>query len=143
VYVVSSLKNYRLNHTLDTLLQARGLSCFLPQRDALERTLEKGRPEYNAQALRIRNANADGIRRADLLIAIARNLGTDSAWECGFAHGLGKPVIVIRAPADPIEDVYMLFNSVERVLSVPDYDGSHLKAAIDSLDFFSLVRRRK
>jgi nucleoside 2-deoxyribosyltransferase len=141
-YLASSLKNYRLNYTVSRILESKGISCFLPQRDALEKSLKNASENNHEAASKIRNRNVSGITSADMVLAIAKNLGADSAWECGFAAGLGKLVILIRTPQDPIEDVYMLFNSLEHVIKVPKYEVNELKQAINSLDFDAIRRRR-
>lgn len=140
VYLASSLKNYRLNHVIYRILESKGTSCFLPQRDALEESLKNAGKNNHEVASKIRNANVNGIESADVVLVIAKNIGADSTWECGFAAGLGKLVILIRTPKDPVEDVYMLFNSVNHIIEVRRYYTKELERAINSFDFDAIGR---
>lgn len=141
VYLASSLKNYELNYTVFRILESKGISCFLPQRDALEESLKSVSENNHRTAIKIREANIKGIVDADIVLAIAKHLGTDSSWECGFATGLDKPIILIRTLRDSIEDVYMLFNSVNHVIEVRKYGSRELKQALLSFDFRAVLRR--
>jgi nucleoside 2-deoxyribosyltransferase len=134
-YLASSLKNYRLNYIIHNILISRGIFCFLPQRDALERSLKDGEKGDHENSSKIRDLNVQGIRKADVIVVVARFLDADSAWECGFASGLGKPLILIRSSEDQIEDVYMLFHSVENIIIVRKYSSKQLKKTIGSFDF--------
>lgn len=143
IYLASSLRNFFVNRRLHDLLESLGFSCFLPQNDAFEDSLkgsEKGNHETSAK---IRDLNAEGIRNADIVVAVAQNLGQDSCWECGFACGLGKPVIVIKTSEERIEETYMLFNSINCIVTVNSYQTNDLKKALNSFDFTSLVKVKK
>lgn len=144
IYLAPSLKNYKLNVAVCNILAEQNISCFLPQRDALEVKLKKAPKDKHEISLKIQKANVKGIKKkADIVLAIAKNLGTDSAWECGFAVELGKPVILLRGPQDLIEDVYMLFNSGSRIIEVSAYKTNELKRVINSIDFESVKRKNE
>lgn len=142
VYLISSLKNYGLNQLICKIIEDKGVSCFLPQRDSLEINLKISKNENNNNiALNIQKANVNGIKNADIILAIAQNLGTDSAWECGFAKGINKSIILLRRPQDPIEDVYMLFNTVDHIISIPKYEEFKFDDSIFQKDTFKFLQK--
>lgn len=142
VYLASSLKNYELNSKLHKVLESKGIECFLPQKDALEESLRNSGNGNHETSSRVRNLNVEGIKRSDIVLAVAKHLGADSAWECGFATGLGKPLILIRSPDDRIEEVYMLFNSVDYLIEVSEYKIEELGQALKSFDFKGASERK-
>ena len=126
VYLASSLKNYTINHRITRILESKGISCFLPQRDALESTLKNTSNNNHVLAGRVKEANVTGIKNANIVLIIARNLGSDTAWECGFATALGKRTILLKTQHDTIEDVYMLYNSVDKIIEIRSFSTKEL-----------------
>lgn len=108
----------------------------------MEKSLKDTKRGNHELAIKIRDSNVKGIKTADVVIVIARNLGSDSSWESGFAARLGKLVILIRCPQDTIEEDYMLFNSVSQIVEIRYYKLGEIEQAINSLDFNSLDQRR-
>lgn len=106
-YLASSLKNQLLNAEIDSRLSALGIDSFLPERDA------EGPASYlwkasDDIARRIFAANVKGIDAAEVVLVVARNMGTDTAWECGYASATGKRVIFLLQEGDSIDSMYMV-----------------------------------
>lgn len=76
------------NSQLDISLRIRGCETWLPQ-DAEPR---------QAGPKAIFEMDRDGIVWADCVVACMDGSDPDSgtAWECGYAYGLGKPILLYR-----------------------------------------------
>ncbi len=77
------------NLRLEAVLKEKiGVEIFLPQRECSELTV----PEMIFSRCR------DGVKNCRLVLAVLDGTDADSgtAWETGYAHGLGKPVIGLR-----------------------------------------------
>jgi len=83
VFISSSLKNKELNKKIAEVLEEHGFEVYLPQRDT---------PQSNDIETVFR-ANVEGIKKADVVVAVLINYGRDLGFEVGFAYGLGKPII--------------------------------------------------
>ncbi len=76
------------NDQLAAELASFGYDVFLPQADSPQ----------NATSSTIFAADRDGVRDADTVLAIMDGADPDSGtcWECGYAYGLGIPVVTVR-----------------------------------------------
>jgi nucleoside 2-deoxyribosyltransferase len=83
VFISSSLKNRQLNKRISEVLEEHGFEVYLPQRDT---------PQSNDIETVFR-ANIEGIKKADVVVAILINYGRDLGFEVGSAYVLGKPII--------------------------------------------------
>ncbi len=74
-------------------LRARDLTVFLPQDDAGLPLLREP-PDFHGAF----EACRDAIDRADAVVAVLDGSDADSgtAWECGYAHARGKPIVAVR-----------------------------------------------
>ncbi len=97
---------------------------FLPQRDVAH----DGRPRE------IFLADRAGIRQAQAVVAIMDGADHDSgtAWECGYAHALAIPVVMVRTDMRSSGDDHwgnlMLTQSYDALVSFP-----HLQRGIPAL----------
>lgn len=126
VYIASSLKNRHLNSELDAILQDAGFRTYLPQRDAKDMHY---RPVDRAR--RIVQANKAGLLDADLVVAIDQGMGKDTAWECGFAHAKGKPVVLVTDERSTGNDYHVRQCAI--VLTVPDFSSRSLRDLVPRL----------
>lgn len=94
IFISSSLRNKELNAKIAELLEERGFKVYFPQRDT---------PQCN-DAETIFNANVNGIKEADIVIAVLVNYGRDLGFEVGFAYGLNKPIIALVSDENYRED---------------------------------------
>lgn len=85
---------WQWNERLAERFRERGLDVILPQRGA--EPMLSGEVEFNAEALF--KMNVEHIESADVVVAIFDGADIDSgtAWECGYAFKLEKPVVGIR-----------------------------------------------
>ena len=105
VYVSSSLRNKELNREVADVLEHSGYSVYLPQRDA---------PATGSSA-DVFASNIEALRRADVVVAVLVNYGRDLAFELGFAHALGKPIIALAETSEYLRDE-MIANSITKVV---------------------------
>jgi nucleoside 2-deoxyribosyltransferase len=77
--------------TLAEQIEDLGWRVFLPQRDV---PAARGR----GRTRRLFDGCLRGLRGADLVVAVCDGAMADdgTAWECGYAVALGKPVYVVR-----------------------------------------------
>lgn len=82
IYICSSLKNWKLNKKLASLLEKNHFTTYLPQRDTNEESFHT-----------IYTGNLSGIENCDIFLAVTLNHGKDFAFEVGYAKGKGKKII--------------------------------------------------
>ena len=72
---------------VEAKIASLGFATFLPHRDNVVKTSEN--------TLEIFENNRDAIDRCDLVVASLNGITTDdgTAWEVGYAAGIGRPVI--------------------------------------------------
>ena len=75
-------------------LRDAGLTVILPQ----ERAEEVTRPGEALPARRLYEYAVEGVRAADVVVAVLDGPDPDSgtSFECGYAHALGKPFVGLR-----------------------------------------------
>jgi nucleoside 2-deoxyribosyltransferase len=83
------------NETVVNELRKCGIIVALPQERSI--TTMTGEEQFDPKLLF--DENAASIKACDAVIAVLDQADVDSgtAWECGYAFGLGKPVIGIRS----------------------------------------------
>ncbi|RPI28378.1 MAG: hypothetical protein EHM61_05345 [Acidobacteria bacterium] len=121
IFISSTLKsewNREYNQRVCAALESAGFLCYLPQRDV--------HPE-SARTVFLQNTNA--IRRADVLLAVAKNENANLGVELGFAFGINKPVIILAGQQDRIPS--MLAGMGGEILRFPDLDS--IQTYIDEL----------
>ncbi len=120
VYIASALTNAELNARVAHALTVHSWTCFLPQRDA---------PMSDDGAV-IAAANLGGLLGADLIVALAYQMGRDTAWEVGFAAAREIPIVLVSpTDAEPQHDM-MVFSAASCVLQL---DAADVPARLPSL----------
>lgn len=74
--------------------RGQGKEVYVP----MEHTIENAWDYSNAEwAKMVFEEDVKAIREADAVLCIYYGLYSDSgtAWECGFAYGIGKPVVLL------------------------------------------------
>lgn len=97
VYLVSTLKsewNRSFNPELCAALEAQGITVHLPQRDT----------DQQADAQDKCVCNLEAIRGAKKVLAIGMHETINWGIEVGYAHGIGKEVIVLTEAAHDIDN---------------------------------------
>lgn len=81
----------------ESVLEKNGFSYFSPMRHDVDE--EHGTPEW---ADKIFEMDRREIEKADFVVAIYYGSYSDTgtAWECGYATAIGKPVILVHAEED-------------------------------------------
>lgn len=89
----------------ERVLKERGLPFFSPMR-ALFEEAEQGTPEW---ARLVFNKDVEEIEKADAVVTLyyGSNGDTGTAWECGYAFSLGKPVILVHAKKEGDSNLMM------------------------------------
>jgi nucleoside 2-deoxyribosyltransferase len=77
-----------LNGEINSRVTAAGFTTYIPQRDGTKLQTE-------SDVRKIFEEDKKAITRADLIVANLDGMDVDAgtAWELGFAHGLGKHVV--------------------------------------------------
>lgn len=118
VYLASSMRNHILNSRIDIYLRSKGIKVFLPQRD---NTAVSQQVQEEGFLKALYRSNLEAIDRADVVLIVARNIGTDTAWECGYAIGKNKRVYLLMEDKDDISNMYMLYGALFNVIHRVDY----------------------
>lgn len=92
------------------MLRKKGHSVYVPMENEIENAWEISNAEWGK---RVFDEDVKAIRNCDKVVAIYYGLYSDSgtAWEMGFAYGIGKPVEVINEAGQKIS--LMIANSIE------------------------------
>jgi len=79
--------------TAEKILEQRGFSYFSPMRYTVD--AEEGTKEWARQIFEL---DKNEIQKADVVVAIyyASNGDTGTAWECGYASAIDKPVVLVH-----------------------------------------------
>ncbi len=114
----------RWQRELAGALRSHDLRVFLPQDDAGLPLLREP-PDFHGAF----EACRDAIDRADAVVAVLDGSDADSgtAWECGYAHARGKPIVAIRTDFRGGEDQglnLMLRRSAAAIVEHPSTDES-------------------
>jgi nucleoside 2-deoxyribosyltransferase len=140
---------WQWNQRLKEELELRGVSVMLPQDRA--QPMLAGEQSFNASALFKDNVN--NIVKASAVVAIFDGADADSgtAWECGFAYRLGRPIIGVRtdiraAGDDPKAAMNLMLSlSCNKIVTITGKDrtsvGNVADAIIDGLK--GCLRQRK
>lgn len=77
----------------ETILRDRGFEVFSPREQTYEE--EAGSREWSEAVFRV---DTEELRKADCMVMIYWGNYSDSgtAWESGYAFGIGKPVIIVH-----------------------------------------------
>ena len=92
------------------VLTARGVEIFSPMRHEVR----SEEPGSTAWARKIFEMDRKAILEADVMVAMYYGNYSDSgtAWECGYACALGKPVVLVHA--DPEADANIMMHASAR-----------------------------
>jgi nucleoside 2-deoxyribosyltransferase len=118
-------------------LAALGHDVFLPQ--------EEVQNLATLQADTVFNLDVDGLRSADVLVAVLDGADADSgtAFECGLAYALGLPIVVVRTdfrgggdalPGQALGTINLMLSQAASALVVqtdPGTSEDHLIASLD------------
>lgn len=77
----------------ETILRRRGFSVFSPRENEVREV--PATPEWSKATF---ESDRIAIHDADLVVALYYGANSDSgtAWECGYAYALNKPVVVVH-----------------------------------------------
>lgn len=90
-----------------TLLRDLGHEVFVPREHEIENAWDLPNNEWGAKVFK---NDVEAINNCDRVVALYWGMYSDSgtAWECGYAYGIGKPVEVIICNSDPSNEKYSL-----------------------------------
>ena len=80
-------------------------------------------------------SNIQALRRADVVVAILVNYGRDLAFELGFAHALGKPIIALAETSEYLRDE-MIANSIIKVVKTLEELRGELRNTLKPVSLF-------
>ena len=97
IYIASPFFNDQEREALtkaETILRQRGFEVFSPREHTVPEE-EEGTPAWSRKIFAI---DRQGIDWADCLVMLywGNYSDTGTAWECGYAYGEGKPVLVVH-----------------------------------------------
>lgn len=83
------------------VLRADGNEVYVPMEHQIENAWEMSNADWGKAVF---DADVAAIRNCDQVVCIYYGLYSDSgtAWECGFAYGIGKPVVLYDAAGDEV-----------------------------------------
>lgn len=83
------------------VLRADGNEVYVPMEHQIENAWEMSNADWGKTVF---DADVAAIRNCDQVVCIYYGLYSDSgtAWECGFAYGIGKPVVLYDAAGDEV-----------------------------------------
>ena len=87
----------------ERILTEKGIEFFSPMRHE-ERTEEPGTPAW---ARKLFEMDRKAIHAADALLVMyyGNYSDTGTAWECGYAYAIGKPVIIVHVSVEDISNL--------------------------------------
>lgn len=79
----------------EKILRSRGFDVFSPREHEARSGALVGSPEWSREIFEM---DKEAIHDCDCLLMLFHGLYSDSgtAWECGYAYAIGKPVIVVH-----------------------------------------------
>jgi nucleoside 2-deoxyribosyltransferase len=113
IYIASSLKNHIINLHIANTLSKEGINCFLPQAQTYNDPNKRNSNNYSSLATIVYSDNLSAIKGSDALLVVAHLIGTDTAWECGYALGINKPVFLLEYNNTNIQEMYMVYESIK------------------------------
>lgn len=129
VYLCGSIANAQVNSRIASALNREGFNVFDPctivPNDAPKMLFSE---DVYARCKR-------AIEDCDVLLVFLDSYGKDSAWEVGFARGLGKVVVGLVTGTSLFLEDWMVRFSLDRILVAK---GSWLSSVIDSTDWSSV-----
>lgn len=125
----------QFNAELAGKLRELGISVFLPQ--------EEEAREFTAECIFAQDV--EGINGAKRVVAIMDGPDPDSgtAWECGYAYGKGKPVIVVRTDFRSMNEGLAPYNLMLWMSAKERVQISSLKCGLAKLaeEIYSAIAR--
>jgi nucleoside 2-deoxyribosyltransferase len=132
VYLCGSITNAAANRRVGDLLVRANFDLFDPCEIVPPNTRKTHFPEH--VYLTCRRA----IEASDVLFVFLDSYGRDSAWEVGFARGLGKLIIGLAAGSSLFLEDWMIKFALDHVFVL---DGTLLSQTLDAPDWQSLHGR--
>lgn len=82
-------------------LRADGNEVYVPMEHEIENAWSMSNADWGKAVF---DEDVKAIRECDQVVCIYYGLYSDSgtAWECGFAYGIGKPVVLYDAAGDEV-----------------------------------------
>jgi hypothetical protein len=132
VYLCASIANAQVNSRIGSELRRAGFEVFDPCTIHPRHTDKIYFPEQVFAACR------QAIERCDVLLVFLDSYGKDSAWEIGFARGLGKYVVGIVAGSSLFLQDWMVKFTVDHILIL---EGSWFHEIVESPEWASIRDR--
>lgn len=115
------------------ILRGRGFEVFAPYEVIIE---EKDNAKWAKEIFEIdRNA----IKSSDAVVLLYYGLYSDSgtAWECGFAHALNKPVIVVHCQKEKSNSLMVVNGCKTNLSSIEELDTFNFNTFESQNEFVS------
>lgn len=127
IYLASPFFNgYELScvQRAEELLQARGFDVFSPRLHEVRDAAVVGMAEWSRETFR---SDRDNIDSADVVVMLYHGAYSDSgtAWEAGYACGVGKPVVAVHVGRGDVGSNLMVHESAAANITMEalgDYD---------------------
>jgi nucleoside 2-deoxyribosyltransferase len=123
VYLCGSIANAHINRMTTDLLTAAGYEVFDPCSIVPHNAEKMDFPEA------VYSQCKSAIERCDILFVFLDSFGKDSAWEVGFARGLGKYIIGVAAGTSLFLEDWMVKHALDQILVL---ENSWLASTINS-----------
>ena len=122
IYLASPFFNgYELScvQRAEELLQARGFDVFSPRLHEVRDAAVVGMAEWSRETFR---SDRDNIDSADVVVMLYHGAYSDSgtAWEAGYACGVGKPVVAVHVGRGDVGSNLMVHESAVANISLEE-----------------------
>lgn len=127
IYLASPFFNDKENEILsqvETLMRERGMEIYSPREHEVREDKDTV-PDWCKQTF-LKDVAA--INRCDCVLAIYHGNYSDSgtAWECGYAFALGKPVVALHVGEDSNLMIHESARANIKFEELPEYDFERL-----------------
>ena len=132
IYLCGSISNAHVNNRVASDLRLAGFDVFDPC------TIHPQHTEKLQFSEQVFETCKRAIENCDVLFVFLDTYGKDSAWEVGFARGLGKCVVGVVTGSSLFLQDWMVKFTFDRILVI---EGSWLSDAIQAPEWSSIQSR--
>jgi DNA-binding NtrC family response regulator/nucleoside 2-deoxyribosyltransferase len=128
VYIAAPYGNVNTNGRVAGRLRGDGFFATLPTEEIARRKLQEGKDGENIRAVCM-----DAIKTTDHVVVHLDTYGLDTAWEIGYAEGLGKEIIGLNEDPHLLEAARTVRRKLYAKNFMHGWEGQKIFTSIDSL----------
>lgn len=134
VYLASPFFNDKeikvYDEVIELLRSESDLDVFVPREHAIPNAWEM---ENHKWAEAVFAVDLIALQRADIVVVLNFGMYSDSgtAWECGYAYGVGKKVVNVLCGTENEEYSLMMVNGTTATVTLNELRYNHLKYCVE------------